>query len=117
MGSPSLRLRPSPVTITVQTLWSPSQSRAQRENQSRSLTVDRATPSLARSPPSSLPSPSKPPSLPLPNITNASSSSTQSCLPLYPIYPHHTPLLHALIHCFHQILLLPGSRHHPCHRQ
>merc|ERR1711874_11249 len=24
--------------------------------------------------------------------------------------------LHALFHCFHQILLLPGRRHHPCNR-
>merc|ERR1712203_748455 len=70
--SPNLRLRPSPVTITVQTLWSPSRSRAQRENQSRSPTVDLATPSSAPLPPSSslssLPSLSK--NSPRPNVTN-----------------------------------------------
>merc|ERR1719180_640126 len=63
--SQNLRLRPSLVTIMVQTPSSRSQSQAQRENQSRSLLVDRATPSLDQLPHllllSSLPLPSKPP--------------------------------------------------------
>ena len=67
--------------------------------------MDLATPSLVQSPPSSLlsslPSPSEPPSLP--NITNSSTLSSPSCLPLSP----STPL--ALLHCLHQILLLPGT--------
>merc|ERR1719180_363884 len=81
--SPNLKLRPSLVTIMVQTPSSRSQSQAQRENQSRSLLVDLATPSLVQLPHSLLlsflPLPSKTPSLP--NITNSSTFSTQSCLP------------------------------------
>merc|ERR1719458_1265190 len=77
--SQNLRPRPSPVTITDQTLWSPSRSQAQRENQSRSPT-DQATPSSAPSPPSSslssLPSPSR-----APLVHTSQTSSTPSCLP------------------------------------
>merc|ERR1712210_157298 len=100
--------RPSPVMTTVQTLWSPSRSRAQRENQSRSPT-DRATPSSARSPPSlslsSLPSPSRSPLL-----QTSQTSSTPSCLPLNPIYPLLTLHLHSLnLPC----PPTPAPDHHP----
>merc|ERR1712130_605466 len=87
----NLRLRLSPVTIMVQTWGSPSRSRAQRENQSRSP-MDQATPSLAQSPPlsslCSLPSPSKPPP---PNITNIVqpilSPHVSHLAPSYPFAP------------------------------
>merc|ERR1712210_401713 len=91
------------VTITDQTLWSPSRSRAQRENQSRSPT-DQATPSSAPSPPSSslssLPSPSR-----SPLVHTSQTSSTPSCLPNTPFIQFlPSSLLPALQHLLQIII-------------
>merc|ERR1719400_2594284 len=84
--SQSLSLRLSLVTIMVQTLWNPSRSRAQRENQSRNPTVG-AAPSSAPSSRwrllSSLPSPFK--------FLTAQTSPPPINPPSAPHLPCHSP--------------------------
>merc|ERR1719400_2648863 len=84
--SQSLSLRLSPATIMVQTLWNPSQSQAQRENQSRNPTVG-AAPSSAPSSRwrllSSLPSPFE--------FLKAQTSPPPTNPPSAPHLPCHSP--------------------------